>query len=185
MDISLFKILLENTNSSIVDDLLHNNESDNWLTQPLRNHIHYKIDHFFWLETQKTQLRRDWFKNPSDELKKVEKEQEVIYSNLKQCKNLAKYYIKSCNKMKSIQDLSLLDKLDFNNIEEVEKRLNKWHEVESNRIMKMMKVYPMALSKKQNKNITKKAEQLWKYIKSHGVQPKRKHSSSTNLDNVY
>ena len=76
--------------------------------------------------------------------------------------------------MKSIQDLSLLDKLDFNNIEEVEKRLNKWHEVESNRIMRMMKVYPMALSKKQNKNITKKAEQLWKYIKTHGVQPKRK-----------
>jgi len=87
--------------------------------------------------------------------------------------------------MKSIQDLSLLEKLDFNNIEEVEKRLNKWHEVESNRIMRMMKVYPMALSKKQNKDITKKAVQLWKYIKTHGVQPKRKQSSSTNLDNVY
>ena len=117
---------------------------------------------------------------------KIVKEQEVIYSNLKKCKNLAKYYIKSSHKMKSIQDLSLLDKLDFDNIEDVENRLNKWHEVESRKIKNMMKNYPFNQTKNQNKDITKKAEQLWKYVKNHGVRSKLKDASSvTNFDNVY
>ena len=187
LDISLFKLLLEHKQISEVDTLLHNTGS-NWLNKPLRNHINYKIDHFFWLETQKSALRlqNDWYTNPGDTLKKVEKEQEVIYSNLKKCKNLAKYYTKSCNKMKTIQDLALLDKLDYNNIEAVEHRLNMWHKIESDKIRGLVKNYPLSVSENQKKTLTKKAEDLWKYLRTHGVYSRKKQSSNTtSFDNVY
>lgn len=160
------------------------------VSKPLYNHIHYKIERFVWLETEKNDLRKDLSKfwkisKQRNRVAEIETEQEEIYSNLKRCKNLAKYHTYSSNKMKSIENWTLLEKLDFDNIEEVEKRLNHWYEQESKKINNASHAYPSRLSEKNKKKINKNALALWKYFKNHGVYPKKHQSSSTNLDNVY
>ena len=66
-------------------------------------------------------------------------EQEAIYENLKNCKNLVKYYTISGRKRSSIHQLGLLNDLDFDDNEKVKDRLETYQEAESKKVGRLGK----------------------------------------------
>ena len=93
MDIELFKILLEHSNTTTVNQLLAN-QRVNWLSQTLRDHFLEQTNQYLTLTKQEILSKK--FADNLNQLESMNRntQQEAIYESLKNCKNLYKYGLK-------------------------------------------------------------------------------------------
>ena len=103
-------------------------------------------------------------------------EQEAIYENLKNCKNLVKNYTISGRKKSSIHQLGLLNDLDYNDNEKVKNRLETYQEAESKKVARLGKnVIEWSKNIKYRNNnrnrppIRNSGHRVWDHLKENGV----------------
>ena len=103
-------------------------------------------------------------------------EQEAIYENLKNCKNLVKNYTISGRKKSSIHQLGLLNDLDYDDNEKVKNRLETYQEAESKKVARLGKnIIEWSKNTKRNSNRNKlknyriSGHKVWDHLKENGV----------------
>ena len=138
MDIELFKILLEHSNTTTVNQLLAN-QRVNWLSQTLRDHFLEQTNQYLTLTKQEILSKK--FADNLNQLESMNRSthKEAIYDSLKNCKNLYKYGMVSQHKRSSVKRLSLFEDIDLNDSQKVKKKLELWHQLESKKIARLSK----------------------------------------------
>ena len=106
-------------------------------------------------------------------------EQEAIYENLKNCKNLVKNYTISGRKKSSIHQLGLLNDLDYNDNEKVKNRLETYQEAESKKVARLgknviewsknIKYRNNNKNRPNEKSKRNSGHRVWDHLKENGV----------------
>ena len=149
-----------------------------WLSEPLHKHFLEKANQYLNLKQQEIQSKNHGGYNKNlNQLESMNRitEQEAIYENLKNCKNLVKYYSISSRKKSSIHQLGLLNELDFDDNEKVKNRLETYQEAESKKIARLGKnIIEWSRSTKNHKKPNGKFKRnsghlVWEHLKENGV----------------
>ena len=106
-------------------------------------------------------------------------EQEAIYENLKNCKNLVKNYTISGRKKSSIHQLGLLNDLDYDDNEKVKNRLETYQEAESKKVARLgknviewsknIKYRNNNKNRPHEKSKRNSGHRVWDHLKENGV----------------
>ena len=90
IDIELFKLLLEHSNTPTVNQLLAN-QGVKWLSKSLRDHFLEQSNQYLTLTKEEIQSKK--YADNLNQLESMNRntQQEAIYDNLKNCKNLYKF----------------------------------------------------------------------------------------------
>ena len=183
VDIELFKLLLEHSDTPTVNQLLSNKGVSwlsyghycPWLSEPLHKHFLDKANQYLNLKQQEIQSKNHKNLNQLESMNRIT-EQEAIYENLKNCKNLVKYYTISGRKRSSIHQLGLLNDLDFDDNEKVKDRLGTYQKAESKKVAKLGKnIIDWSKNSKRNNNRNKlknyriSGHKVWDHLKENGV----------------
>ena len=189
VDIELFKLILEHSDTPTVNQLMSNKgvnwlshgHYSPWLSEPLHKHFLEKANQYLNLKQQEIQSKNHGGYNKNlNQLESMNRvtEQEAIYENLKNCKNLVKYYSISSRKKSSIFRLGLLNDLDFEDNEKVKNRLETYQEAESKKIARLGKnIIEWSKSTKRNANGNRphgkfkrgSGHKVWEHLKENGV----------------
>ena len=146
-----------------------------WLSENLLKHFLDKANQYLNLKQQEIQSKNHKNLNQLESMNRIT-EQEAIYENLKNCKNLVKYYTISGRKRSSIHRLGLLNDLDFDDNEKVKGRLETYQEAESKKVARLGKnIIEWSKNTKRNSNRNKlknyriSGHKVWDHLKENGV----------------
>ena len=183
VDIELFKLILEHSDTPTVNQLMSNKgvnwlshgHYSPWLSEPLHKHFLDKANQYLNLKQQEIQSKNHKNLNQLESMNRIT-EQEAIYENLKNCKNLVKYYTISGRKRSSIHQMGLLNDLDFDDNEKVKDRLETYQKAESKKVAKLGKnIIEWSKNTKRNANRNKlknyriSGHKVWDHLKENGV----------------
>ena len=148
-----------------------------WLSEPLHKHFLDKANQYLNLKQQEIQSKNHKNLTQLESMNRIT-EQEAIYENLKNCKNLVKYYTISGRKRSSIHQLGLLNDLDFDDNEKVKDRLETYQEAESKKVARLGKnIIRWSESTKIDDNrhrprkkfIRHSGHKVWMHLEENGV----------------